>query len=72
MSLAVVYPHMCSAGGDAIALVASPDGRVECVNASGAAGVRADADALAREFGGMPATGPHTVTVPGAVSAWGR
>jgi gamma-glutamyltranspeptidase len=71
VSLAVVYPHMCSAGGDAIALVASPDGRVECVNASGAAGVRADADALAREFGGMPTAGPHTVTVPGAVSAWG-
>jgi gamma-glutamyltranspeptidase len=71
MSLAVVYPHMCSAGGDAIALVASPDGRVECVNASGAVGVRADPSALAREFGGMPPTGPHTVTVPGAVSAWG-
>jgi gamma-glutamyltranspeptidase len=71
MSLAVVYPHMCSAGGDAIALVATPDGRVECVNASGAAGVRADAAALEREFGGMPITGPHTVTVPGAVSAWG-
>jgi gamma-glutamyltranspeptidase/glutathione hydrolase len=71
MSLAVVYPHMCSAGGDAIALVASPDGRVECVNASGAAGVRADPAGLAREFGGMPPNGPHTVTVPGAVSAWG-
>jgi gamma-glutamyltranspeptidase len=71
MSLAVVYPHMCSAGGDVIALVASPDGRVECVNASGAAGVRANAEALAREHGMMPVSGPHTVTVPGAVSAWG-
>jgi gamma-glutamyltranspeptidase len=71
MSLAVVYPHMCSAAGDVIAMVATPDGRVECVNASGAAGVRADADALAREHGMMPSSGPHTVTVPGAVSAWG-
>src|SRR5262245_30127580 len=71
MSLAVVYPHMCSAGGDVIALVASPDGRVECINASGAAGVRANAEALAREHGMMPVSGPHTVTVPGAVSAWG-
>jgi gamma-glutamyltranspeptidase/glutathione hydrolase len=71
MSLAVVYPHMCSAGWDVIALVASPDGRVECVNASGAAGIRANADALERQHGIMPARGPHTVTVPGAVSAWG-
>jgi gamma-glutamyltranspeptidase len=71
MSLAVVYPHMCSAGGDVIALVASPDGRVECVNASGAAGVRSNADTLRREHEVMPVSGPHTVTVPGAVSAWG-
>jgi gamma-glutamyltranspeptidase/glutathione hydrolase len=41
------------------------------VNASGAAGVRANRASLAREYGTMPATGPHTVTVPGAVSAWG-
>ncbi|HZD38126.1 MAG TPA: gamma-glutamyltransferase [Actinomycetes bacterium] len=71
MSLAVVYPHMCSAGGDVIALVACPDGHVECVNASGAAGIRANAGAVAREHGMMPVSGPHTVTVPGAVSAWG-
>jgi gamma-glutamyltranspeptidase/glutathione hydrolase len=71
ISLAVVYPHMCSAGGDVIALVSTPDGEVECVNASGAAGVRADRAALAKEYGTMPVTGPHTVTVPGAVSAWG-
>ncbi len=71
MSLAVVYPHMCSAGGDAIALVAYPDGTVECLDASGAAGVRADAEALRREHGTMPAVCPHAVTVPGAVSAWG-
>jgi gamma-glutamyltranspeptidase len=71
MSLAVVYPHMCSAGGDVIALVASPDGRVECVNASGAAGVRSNAEGLRREHEVMPSSGPHTVTVPGAVSAWG-
>jgi gamma-glutamyltranspeptidase/glutathione hydrolase len=71
MSLAVVYPHMCSAGGDVIALVSTADGQVECVNASGAAGVRADRAALAREHGAMPVTGPDTVTVPGAVSAWG-
>jgi gamma-glutamyltranspeptidase/glutathione hydrolase len=48
-SLAVVYPHMCSAGGDVIALVSTRDGHVECVNASGAAGVRANRAALARE-----------------------
>jgi gamma-glutamyltranspeptidase/glutathione hydrolase len=71
VSLAVVYPHMCSPGGDVIALVAYPDGTVECLNASGAAGVRADAEALRREHGAMPSICPHAVTVPGAVSAWG-
>ncbi len=66
-ALAVVYPHMCSPGGDVIALVREADGAVHAVNGSGRAARGLSAEA-ARD--GVPATGPLTITVPGAVSAW--
>jgi gamma-glutamyltranspeptidase/glutathione hydrolase len=78
-TLTVVYPHMCSLGGDAIALVHAPDGIVTCVNGSGAAPAALDAArvraALERDPApvtrtGMPQRGPHTVTVPGVLAAW--
>ncbi|WP_431900502.1 gamma-glutamyltransferase family protein [Nonomuraea sp. bgisy101] len=70
-TLAVVYPHNTSVGGDLIALVRTPDGRVTCVNASGPAQSRADRAALAARHGdAMPVTGPDTITVPGAVAGW--
>jgi len=78
-TLTVVYPHMCSLGGDAIALVHAPDGIVTCVNGSGAAPAALDAArvraALERDPApvtrtGMPVRGPHTVTVPGVLAAW--
>ncbi|MEU7899573.1 gamma-glutamyltransferase [Nonomuraea sp. NPDC049152] len=47
-TLAVVYPHNTSVGGDLVALVRTPDGRVSCVNASGPA--QADADRAADEL----------------------
>ncbi|MGZ4482455.1 MAG: gamma-glutamyltransferase, partial [Gaiellales bacterium] len=58
-------PHMCAVGGDVLALV--HDDRCHAVNGSGRAprGLRLD---VARD--GMPVTGPHSITVPGAVSAW--
>ncbi|GAA3666372.1 gamma-glutamyltransferase [Arthrobacter ginkgonis] len=69
--LTVVYPHMCSVGGDVIALVRKPDGQQVCVNASGAYGSAPEAQAaLARTGGNMPILGPLTVSVPGAVSGW--
>src|SRR3712207_1652652 len=68
--LAVVYPHMCGVGGDLFALVREPDGRLVVVNASGAAPAAVDAPTLARVHGEMPLYGPHTVTVPAAVSGW--
>lgn len=71
--LAVAYPHMCSIGGDAIALVHAPDGSVTAVTGAGAAPAAADAEALrARHGASMPWDGPDTVTVPGAVDAWGQ
>jgi len=70
-TLSVVYPHMCGVGGDLFALVHPPSGDVVAVNASGRAPAGTDA-AAARVAGGgaMPLHGPHTVTVPGAVSGW--
>ncbi|MFF0448833.1 gamma-glutamyltransferase family protein [Streptomyces sp. NPDC004609] len=68
VALTVVYPHQCAVGGDLIALVALPDGRVVAVNGSGAAARAADPGALSGTR--MPVTGPLTVTVPGVVAGW--
>lgn len=71
--LSVVYPHMVSVGGDSWTLVATPDGGATVYNGSGAAARAVDRPALAAEHGSrMPLYGPHPVTVPGAVSAWGE
>jgi len=71
-TLSVVYPHMCGVGGDLFALVQHPAGDVVAINASGRAPAATDVEAAAAEGGGrMPEHGPHTVTVPGAVSGWG-
>jgi gamma-glutamyltranspeptidase/glutathione hydrolase len=69
-TLAVVAPHMCGVGGDLFALVREPSGDVVALNASGAAPADVDAAAIAQRHGEMPEHGPHTVTVPGAVSGW--
>lgn len=71
-TLAVVYPHMCSVGGDLFALIREPDGRTVVLNASGAAPASVDVDALRSRFDAVPSTGPHPVTVPGAVAGWGQ
>lgn len=70
-TLAVAYPHQCGVGGDLFALVQEPDGRTIALNASGAAPAAIDVEAVRSEHGAMPALGPLTVTVPGAVSGWG-
>jgi gamma-glutamyltranspeptidase len=68
--LAVVYPHMCSLGGDAFALVRSPAGEVSAINGSGSAPGGVDPVALRRVYRRMPITGPLSVTVPGVLAAW--
>ena len=71
ITLAVVYPHMCGVGGDLFALVQQPTGEATAVNGSGRAPSGADRTAAAAAGGGgMPERGPHTVTIPGAVSGW--
>jgi oxamate amidohydrolase len=66
-TLSVVYPHMVSIGGDALALLHTPDGRIAGLNGSGAAPAATSPEVLGGE---MPLTGPGTVTVPGAVRTW--
>ena len=62
--LAVVYPHMCGLGGDLFAMVWQEGGPIG-LNASGRlpAAAKLDGDRV-------PAHGPLSATVPGAVSGW--
>lgn len=68
--LTVVYPNQCSLGGDLIALVGTPDGQVQAVNASGRAPAAVDVSTMLTEVGSMPVHGALAVTVPGVVSGW--
>ena len=65
--LTVVYPHMCSVGGDAIILLRRADATTLCLNASGAYG---SAPTDLGHLAAMPTIGPRTVSVPGLVSGW--
>jgi gamma-glutamyltranspeptidase len=71
--LCVVYPHMAGLGGDAFMLIATRDGTVEGLNASGPAGTRAHRDfyAEAGTTDTLPTRGPQAIlTVPGVVDGW--
>jgi gamma-glutamyltranspeptidase/glutathione hydrolase len=61
--LAVVAPDACGLGGDGLALVREPGGRVTAVNGAGRAAAGADRAA---------GTGGLAVTVPGLVDGWGE
>ena len=70
--LGVIEPQSTGIGGDGFALYA-PGGadRVIAYNGSGKAPMRASADwYLDRAMPAIPLTGPHSVTVPGAVDLW--
>jgi gamma-glutamyltranspeptidase/glutathione hydrolase len=71
--LAVVAGYACGFGGDAFWLAWDEEaGRQVGLNGSGRAGSRAEAAALrASGLAELPARGPLTVTVPGAVRSWG-
>jgi len=69
-TLAVVYPHMNSIGGDSFWLIREPDGRVHSINACGAAALAADAD-LYKGLDTIPWRGPLAAnTVAGTISGW--
>ena len=69
--MGVVCPMMCGPGGDLFAMVSEASGALHGVNASGWAPARLTPEALeSRVTGGMPQSGVHSVTVPGAVAGW--
>ncbi|HJD97763.1 gamma-glutamyltransferase [Mailhella massiliensis] len=73
VSLAVVYPHMCTPGGDNFWLIYNAKtGELLGLNASGRAGKKADIDFYTvRGVKKIPAHGYLAAnTVPGAVSGW--
>ena len=70
--LCMVYPQNVTLGGDTWTLVAAPGARPVAVNGTGRAPAGLSADFLHRHgCDAMPATGPHAITVPGLVAAWG-
>jgi gamma-glutamyltranspeptidase/glutathione hydrolase len=68
-AMAVTSPHMCGLGGDAFAVVVTPDGEVAALNASGRAGSGADPARLRAEgLRRMPFRDDvRAITVPGCV-----
>jgi gamma-glutamyltranspeptidase/glutathione hydrolase len=70
LTLGVVTPYLCGYGGDLFAVIWK-DG-VFAYNGSGRAPAAATVEAVRSAVGSdrMPAFGPHSVTVPGAVEAW--
>jgi len=68
--LTVLEPHSNGLGGDAFAIVSTPDG-LTGLNASGPSALASDAAYLRRRgFDAMPVTGIYPVTVPGVPAAW--
>lgn len=69
--LTVVYPHQCSLGGDVFALIDNAREPTCSVNGSGAAPGAVSAGAMRSRYAEIPDNGPDSITVPGAVAAWG-
>ncbi len=70
--LTVVYPHMCSVGGDAFMQIWDPgQKRLFGLNGAGRSAGKASIEVLnGLGHTAMPERGAHAVTVPGAVHAW--
>ena len=69
--LCVVYPNNVALGGDLVALVRDPSGRVSFVNATGRASRQERLETLRQRHGdALPDRGIDTVTVPGGVRGW--
>jgi gamma-glutamyltranspeptidase/glutathione hydrolase len=71
-AIAVTGPHLCGMGGDLFAIVATPQGDIVGLNASGRAGSGSDAAAMRAEgLTAMPFRGDvRSVTIPGCVDGW--
>lgn len=69
--LAVLHPQDTSIGGDAIALVAPPEGAPTAYLGVGRTAAGLDVERFSR-MNAMPARGVDPVTVPGVVGLWGQ
>ncbi|MBV9077069.1 MAG: gamma-glutamyltransferase [Methylobacteriaceae bacterium] len=71
-TIAVVYPHMNSIGGDGFWVVREPGGRVRAIEACGPAGALATTSRYrAKGYDTIPFRGPDAaLTVAGAVGGW--
>ncbi len=71
-TIAVVYPHMNSIGGDAFWLIREPNGKVLYIEACGYAGSQATIAAYhALDYDAIPPRGPlGAVTIPGTVGGY--
>src|SRR6476660_1715823 len=67
-TLCVVEPQSTGIGGDCFAIVVEPDGTVHGLNGSGRAAGGVEPEWYrAHGFREVPETGPHPITVPGAI-----
>ncbi len=71
-TIAVVYPHMNSVGGDGFWLIHEPGGKVHAIEACGSAGTLATIERYREKgFDRIPARGPDAaLTVAGAIGGW--
>lgn len=72
--LSVVEPMMCGLGGDLFAIHFDPKAaKLTGINASGWSGKNQTLESFrAKGLNGVPTSGIHTVSVPGAVDGWWR
>jgi gamma-glutamyltranspeptidase len=70
-TIAVVYPHMNSIGGDGFWLIGEPGGRVRAIEACGYAGQGATIERYRKLGGAIPSRGADAaLTVPGTIGGW--
>lgn len=70
-TLCVIYPHNVALGGDLVALVRSPDGKVHYLNATGTAAQAETLEGLrARHGSALPLRHVDTITLPGGLRGW--
>ncbi|RJN31977.1 gamma-glutamyltransferase [Nesterenkonia natronophila] len=70
-ALCVLYPNNVALGGDMVAVVRSPSGKVQFVNATGPAAADQSLESLRTKHGKkMPERGLDTITLPGGVRGW--
>ena len=70
-TLCVVYPNNVALGGDLVALIRDPAGKIHFLNATGPSAAAQTLDALREKHGEqLPLRGIDSVSLPGGVCGW--